>query len=84
MKWVSYFDEPHELVGWAGALAILTAYALGSFGVLSPESLSYQGLNIVGSFGILYNTWKVRAYPSVVLNGVWAVLGLIVFFKILF
>ncbi len=75
MKWTSYFDETHELVGWAGALAVLLAYALGSFGVLLPGSAFYQALNVFGSFGLIYNTWKMKAYPSVVLNAIWALIG---------
>ncbi len=75
MKWIEYFDEPHEIVGWFGALCILVAYALGSFGWLEAQSLPYQALNFFGAFGLLINAHKSKAYPSFILNIIWMGIG---------
>ena len=38
-----------QLIQVAGALAILAGFALGQFGVLTPQSSSYLALNLVGA-----------------------------------
>jgi hypothetical protein len=41
-----------NVLGWYGVAAILSAYALVSFGVLQPDSWQYQVLNLTGAMGI--------------------------------
>ncbi len=40
-----------EIVDWYGAVAIVGAYALNSFSVITFDSLSYQLLNLTGAIG---------------------------------
>lgn len=75
MKWIKYFDEPHEILGWLGALCILLAYAFGSFGWLEAQSYPYQALNFFGALGLLVNAYKNKAYPSFILNIIWVGIG---------
>jgi hypothetical protein len=65
-----------EVVGWAGALLILAAYALVSARRVAPDSVLYQGLNIFGAAGFVVNGIAHGAMPSAILNVVWIGIGL--------
>ena len=64
------------LVGWIGAAALLTAYWMVSTRRADGASTLYQALNLIGSVLVLLNSFYYGAYPSVVVNGVWIVIGL--------
>lgn len=66
-----------ELIGWYGAAAILSAYALINFNLISLKGFPYQLLNITGALGLAYISFKKRAYPPGVLNIIWAAIALI-------
>ncbi|OIP97154.1 hypothetical protein AUK40_03865 [Candidatus Wirthbacteria bacterium CG2_30_54_11] len=66
-----------ELIGWYGTIAIVLAYALVSFGWLSASTLVYQVLNGTGALGMVYISFKKKAYQPGVLNIIWAVIALI-------
>lgn len=66
-----------ETVGWYGTGAIITAYALVSFGVLQAESLGFQLLNLTGAAGIIVISSLRGVKQSVVLNGFWAIIALV-------
>jgi hypothetical protein len=63
--------------GWIGAVLVIIAYALISFHRLSPTSVLYQALNIVGSILLIINTAWHAAWPSAAVNVVWAAIGLL-------
>lgn len=65
-----------DVLGWAGAFLILTAYALISFKKVEGNSIRYQLLNIVGSVFLVINTYYYGAIPSTIVNIVWAVIAL--------
>lgn len=65
-----------EIFGWYGAIAIITAYALVSFEVIIPESLTYQLLNLTGSVGILLSALQKKDYQPVFLNIVWILIAI--------
>ena len=71
------------MVGWAGALLILSAYLLLSMGRLSGQSAVYQGMNVVGAAGFVVNGWWHGAVPSASLNVVWALIGTFALWRIL-
>lgn len=75
MRLIKYFDEVHEIIGWIGALCILVAYALSSFGQIEAQSFTYQVLNFLGAFGLVFNAFKNKAYPSFILNIIWMGIG---------
>ena len=64
-----------EVAGWLGALCIVAAYALITAGKVTPTSVSYQMLNIVGAIGFIVNSGWHGAIPSVALNVVWLGIG---------
>ena len=64
-----------EVAGWAGALAVLVAYALVSAERVSSRSWSYQLLNIGGAAGLVINSSWNGAIPSAVVNLIWIGIG---------
>ena len=72
-----------EIVGWGGAVLILLAYLLLSAGRLTGQSLTYQGMNVLGAAGFIVNGWWHRALPSAVLNILWLVIGVLAAWRIL-
>lgn len=73
-----------EIFGWYGMSAIILAYALISFGVLQPTSLSFQLLNATGALGIVVISFYKKAYQPCVLNIIWTVIALGAMARILF
>lgn len=65
----------YETIGWYGAIAIVGAFALVSFEILAPKSLLYQILNGTGALGIVYISFKKKAYQPGVLNIIWAIIA---------
>ncbi len=63
-----------EVLGWAGAAALLIAYALLSAGRLLPGR-TYHLINIAGSVGLGVNALVHHAFPGLVVNMVWLLIG---------
>lgn len=66
-----------EVGGWYGAAAVLLAYALVSFDIISPQGWIYQLLNFTGAVGVLIISYMKRAKQPALLNFVWAVIALV-------
>jgi hypothetical protein len=79
-KKLSRFDEA---IGWTGAISLMGAYMLSSFGFLSAQSYPYQLLNIFGALFIIYISYKKQVYQSVILNLMWFIIGIIAFIQII-
>ena len=63
------------LAGWTGAISAVVAYGLVTMKRISPDSLMFQGLNIVGA-GLLSVSASVHsAWPSAVVNVIWVAIG---------
>lgn len=71
-----------EIIGWYGTCAIVLAYALVSFGVLPASTFLYQILNGTGALGIVYISFKKKAYQPGVLNVIWAIIATVAIIKI--
>jgi len=71
-----------EVLGWYGVGAILSAYALLSFHILSADTTAYQILNITGAIGIILDAWVDRNYQPVVLNVLWLLIATIALIRI--
>ena len=65
-----------EVVGWIGAVMMLSAYVLLTLGRLKSQSPVYHWLNIVSGAGLIVNSGWNGAYPSVCINVVWLIIGL--------
>jgi hypothetical protein len=64
-----------DLLGWAGAAALLTAYWMVSTQRTRGTAMAYQALNLIGSVLVLVNSLYYGAYPSVAVNLVWILIG---------
>lgn len=73
-----------EILGWYGAVAILGAYALVSFSLITANGLIYQLLNLTGALGLMAVAYYKKVYQSVLLNIVWSVIGIIAITNIIF
>jgi hypothetical protein len=62
--------------GWAGAAALLVAYAMASANRLPPGGAAFQTLNLLGAAGLAANSGYHAAWPSAALNLVWMAVGL--------
>ncbi len=65
-----------DMIGWAGALSLLSAYLLVSNGKLDAKTYAYQNLNLIGSLCLIANTYYYGTYALVFLNSIWALIGL--------
>lgn len=71
-----------EIVGWYGAIVIILAYALLSFSIIASTDLVYQALNITGALGLMYISFKKKAYQPGVLNIIWVIIATVAMVKI--
>jgi hypothetical protein len=58
-------------IGWLSAVVLFIAFLLLSNGDVSGTGYVYLGMNVVGSAGIAYSSYKRGSYPSASLNAVW-------------
>lgn len=65
-----------EAVGWYGVAAVLLAYALVSFNIVSAHGWIYQLLNLTGALGVLVISYMKRAKQPALLNFIWAIIAL--------
>jgi hypothetical protein len=66
-----------DAIGWAGAAALLFAYAMVSAKKVEGDSVAYQSINLSGSLLLAVNTIFYGAYPSSFVNIIW--MGIAVF-----
>ena len=72
-----------DILGWAAMILILLGYFLITAGKVDSKSLMYQLLNLVGAvFFVIYLSVQ-KAWPSVALNVIWALIALIALSSIL-
>ena len=73
-----------EIFGWYGMVAILLAYTLTSFSSISSTNIWYQVLNITGGLGLAVISLHKKAYQPATVNLIWAIIGCIAIFKLIF
>ena len=66
-----------DVIGWAGAVALLAAYGLVSAKRLDGDSLMFQLLNLIGAIFLIVNTAYYGAFPSTFVNVVWIGIALV-------
>lgn len=72
-----------QIIGWLGMLLILAAYFFVSFDLLLPDSIWYQGMNIVGSAGIIAVAFTKKDWQPMVLNIVWILIAIVAILRII-
>jgi hypothetical protein len=70
-----------EVIGWAAATMMLSAYVLLTTGRLRSLSPTYQWLNVLSGAGFIVNSGWNGAYPSASLNFIWMGIALYGVFK---
>lgn len=73
-----------ELCGWYGMCALIFAYALVSFSIISADGLAFQLLNLSGAIGLMVVAASKGVVQSVLLNIFWMLIGLVAICTILF
>lgn len=66
-----------EFLGWFGAITVLSGYVLFSTGEL-PNGPVYQLFNLVGGLAVAVNVAAHHAVPSTIVNGIWAIVAVVV------
>ncbi|MGX1163083.1 inner membrane protein [Arthrobacter sp. SLBN-100] len=69
-----------EIAGWAGAVAILSAYLSVSMGWLKAGK-GFQTANLLGAVAFIINGTVHGAWPSVVTNVAWFLISAIALFR---
>ena len=72
-----------DIIGWIGAVEVVAAYAMNSYGKMTGDSVLFQILNLTGAIFLIANTWYNKAYPSMVINIIWTVIAIVALIKIL-
>ena len=72
-----------DVLGWAGSIAILSAFGLNSFQRLKSDSLAFQVLNLTGGAFLIINSVAHEAYPFTFINAVWVSISSVALFRIL-
>jgi hypothetical protein len=66
-----------DILGWAGSILYLLAYALVSAKKTEGDSVLYQGTNIFAGLLLVVYTLSLGAYATTGLNAVWVIVGLL-------
>lgn len=80
---MDYMKKNFEIFGWYGTVAILSAYALVSFSIISSNSIWYQMLNLTGATGIVIISFSKKVYQPAFLNLIWAIIAAVVLIKLI-
>lgn len=72
-----------EVCGWYGIGAILVAYALVSFELISADGLIFQLLNLSGALGIIVISLVKQVRQVIVLNVFWAAIAFAALIRII-
>jgi hypothetical protein len=80
---MTMIDLAMEVVGWIGAILILTAYALLTAGKLTGKSPAYQWMNVIGALGFIANSGWNGAWPSAILNVIWVGIGVVALWRMM-
>jgi len=76
--------NPFELLGWYGVIAIVLGYLLINLSVVTVLNPYYQFLNLTGAIGIIISSSKKKDYQPLVINLIWALIGIIAIARIVF
>jgi hypothetical protein len=72
-----------QLISIAGALLILVPFAGSQLGRLSPQSLAYQIMNLVGAASLTTVAVVEGQYGFILLEGVWTIMSAVGLWKVL-
>jgi len=64
-----------EILGWLASVLIVGAYYLNIQGKIAATSRLYILFNLLGGIFFVVNTFYHRAYPSMAVNIIWALIA---------
>nr|WP_220184289.1 hypothetical protein [Cylindrospermopsis raciborskii] len=82
-KAVALIMQYNDIIGTIGVGLILVAYALSLFSLIAKEGKLFFVLNIIGSALACYASVLIEYVPFIVLEGVWCIVSVIGFYKLL-
>ncbi|WP_106793303.1 hypothetical protein [Aquimarina sp. Aq78] len=71
-----------QIIGWLGAIVYVLAYLLLSLEILKSNKELFHGMNTFGALCLIVNALPVGDYPTIVVNVVWGLIGLISIIRI--
>jgi hypothetical protein len=66
-----------EVIGWAGTILLVGAYALLTLSKIKSTSWQYQTMNAAGALFLVVNTISHTAWPAASLNTIWFIIGVV-------
>lgn len=72
-----------DMIGWAGAILFISAYALLSLRVFSDRSVVYHTMNAMGGLCLVINALHIHDSPTFTVNLVWMLIALFTVVRIL-
>lgn len=66
----------NQLIGWVGAIGLLTTFFLNSTEKMSTTTKSYIWINVGSALLLALNAYHLNAYPFLVVNVFWAIVAL--------
>lgn len=73
-----------QIIGWAGTVVLIGAYALNSFGVIPSTGLLYPLLNLFAAFCLGVRVWADRNYSNLILEVFWAGVAIVALISFVF
>ena len=70
-----------DLIGTAGVLLLLIAFALNILNKWSSTSTPYLLLNVIGAAMTCVSSYMIHFWPFVILEGVWTISSLVMLIK---
>jgi hypothetical protein len=70
-----------DIIASAGVIILLIAFLLNLYKKLPASSKLYALMNFVGAAICCFASYMVKFYPFVVLEGTWALFGLVALIK---
>jgi hypothetical protein len=75
MMWVPMQSLLPTIIGFAGAFAVLAAFAASAAGRISSQGVVYHVANGAGGLCLVVSGFAAGAWPSVATNVIWAVIS---------
>jgi hypothetical protein len=70
-------------IGYLGAALFIISYFLLSYGRLKADGPVYQVMNVIGALCLIINALNLADLPTLLVNGVWFLIGLVALIRIL-
>lgn len=73
-----------DIIGWAGSLGVVAAYALNSYKVIASDSWIFLLLNLVGGIFLIIYSFYYAAFANTFINVVWVVIAVTAMLRLLY